>query len=514
MTSTNTSTITSTIKFLGHFGLDVRLGAARVVCDPWLSPGGAYLGAWHQFPANDHLVAADLHGASTLFVSSPSPDHCDLDTLRGFPNTVRVVIPKLPSPALSQRLQALGFTDLRELGDGEKLDLGDGATLSVIPSAVPHRLGATLILERDGEAIVDQNDCRLDEAALVRLAALEPAVHFLQFSGGHYFPAMLDLPPDRLQAEVARERTALWDRFLDSARRVGARHLVPVGGPPALVDDRSFELNFGGGIFYDVDELAVLAAERAPELAGRLRPLAPGDVASRDNVDWRFAPHRPYEDKRAYLEAYRKARGPLRAAQLADWRAQAAPLEARELRSYLRDFFQFEDMTVELGMLVEFRFTDGPSTWVDFRKKPYRYLTECEEPAAFVITSESAWVSLVLEGKLTWHDLLMGHLATIERDPEREVPKLMHHFDYRHDEALFNLVRLIDPVLITVEDEQNEYVCQRFCPHRGRDLDYATIERGVLTCTAHGWRFDLRRGGRCLYGGDQPLLVKEVRPKT
>ena len=424
-----------------------------------------------------------------------------------------MVIPKLPSPVLSERLQALGFTDLRELAEGETLDLGDGATLSLIPSTTAHVLGATLILQRDGEVIVDQNDCLLDEAALARLAALEPAVHCLQFSGDHYFPAILDLPPERQPDEVARARTALSERFFDTARRVGARHVVPVGGPPALVDERGFELNFEGSIFYDADELAALAAERAPELADRLRPLAPGDVAALENDDWRFAPSRPYGDKRAYLDAYRRARGPLREAQLAEWRAQAAPLEGKELRSYLRDFFQFEDMTVQLGMLVEFRFTDGPSTWVDFRKKPYRYLTESDEPAAFVITSESAWVSLVLEGKLTWHELLMGHLATIQHDPENDVAKLMHHFDYRHDEALFNLVRLIDPMLITVEDEQNEYVCQRFCPHRGRDLDYATIERGVLTCTAHGWRFDLRRGGRCLYGGDTPLLVKEVRPR-
>ncbi|HEY6477172.1 MAG TPA: Rieske 2Fe-2S domain-containing protein [Polyangia bacterium] len=505
--------MTSTITFLGHFGLDVRLGAARVVCDPWLSPRGAYLGAWHQFPANDHLAATDLHDAPMLFVSSPRPDHCDLETLRAFPKTVRVVIPKLASPVLSQRLLALGFGELRELGDGETLDLGDGTRLSIVASTTPHLLGATLVLERGGEVIVDQGDCRLDEAALARLAALEPAVHLLQFSGDHYLPAILELAPDRARDEVARARAALSDRFFDAARRVGARHLVPVGGPPAFVDERDFELNFGGGIFYDVDDLALLAAERAPDLAGRLRPFAPGDVATRGTDDWRFAARRPYDDKRAYLDAYRRVRGPLREAQLAEWRAEAAPLDGKELRSYLRDFFQFEDMTAELGMLVQFSLTDGPSTWVDFRKKPYRYLAECDEPASFVLTVESAWVSLVLEGKLTWHDLFMGRLASIKRDPDRDIPKLMHHFDYRHDEALFNLVRLIDPVLITLEDEQMEYVCQRFCPHRGRDLEYATIERGVLTCTAHGWRFDLRRGGRCLWGGETPLLVKEIRPR-
>ncbi len=168
------------------------------------------------------------------------------------------------------------------------------------------------------------------------------------------------------------------------------------------------------------------------------------------------------------------SRSPLREGYLAERRAEAQPVDTKDFRSYLRDFFQFEDMTADLGNVIQFRLTDGPSVWIDFRKKPYRYLTECEEPASYVLTLESAWVSLVLQGKLTWHELLMSREVTITRDPDRDVPKLMQHFDYRHDEALFDLVRLLDPALITVQDEQMEYVCQRFCPHRGRDLEYAS----------------------------------------
>lgn len=502
----------STITFLGHSGLDIRLGAARIVCDPWLSSGGAYLGSWHQFPSNDHLVAAELHDAPTIFLSSPRPDHFDVETLRAFPATARVVIPKLASPLFAEQVRALGFSDVCELGDGESLDVGDGARLTVAASAAKHVLGATLVIERDGDVIVNQNDCLLDEAALERIAARAPALHFVQFSGASYAPAIYDLPPEKMRAEVARARAAIAERFVGAARGVGARHLIPCGGPPCFLDDRGFELNFGGSIFFDTDELVALTAERAPDIAGRLRPLAPGDVASREDGEWAFTARKPYTDKRAYLESYRSARAPGREAHLAALRAQAEPVDGKDLRSYLRDFFQFEDMTGELNCILQFRLTDGPSVWVDFRQKPYRYVTACEEPAAFTLTSESAWVSLVMQGKLTWHELLMGHLVTITRDPDRAIPRLMDHFDYRHDQALFDLVRLIDPALITVQDEKMEYVCQRFCPHRGRDLEYAIIERGVLTCTAHGWRFDLRKGGKCLWGGDQPLLVKEARP--
>ena len=100
----------------------------------------------------------------------------------------------------------------------------------------------------------------------------------------------------------------------------------------------------------------------------------------------------------------------------------------------------------------------------------------------------------MLQEKLSWHDLLMAGLMSVHA--ERGSEKLMAHFDFRHDAALFDLVRWLNPALITLQDEKMEYVCQRFCPHRGRDLEYAVIERGVLTCTAHGWRFDLRNEGR------------------
>jgi nitrite reductase/ring-hydroxylating ferredoxin subunit len=117
-----------------------------------------------------------------------------------------------------------------------------------------------------------------------------------------------------------------------------------------------------------------------------------------------------------------------------------------------------------------------------------------------------------MQGKLTWRDLLMARRVKLRGDGDPHCLPLLQHFDYRHDEPLFDFVRRLDPPLITLDDGEMEYVCQRFCPHRGRDLEYATIERGKLTCTAHGWRFDLRNGGKCLWGGETPLIVKSVRP--
>jgi UDP-MurNAc hydroxylase len=504
--------VRSTIKLLGHAGLDIRRGAARVVCDPWLSPRGAYLGGWHQFPSNAHLEAGDLHDTPTVFISSPSPDRFDAETLAAFPKNARVVLPKLVSPVLADRVRALGFSEVVELPDWEPLDLGDGVRLQVVASSSKHLLSATLVVDLGGPIVVAQNDCQLDDAALDRLAALHPQLHFLAFSGSSYLPALYDLPPERMQELVAAEKRALLERFFATAARVGATAVIPSAGPPCFIDERSFALSAGESIYFDSDELAAEAARQRPDLASRLRLLYPGDVAVGEDGAWQLDGRRPYDDKRAHLEEIRRQRAPLRAAHLDELRSQATPVDGKELRSYLRDFFQYEDMTWDLGILIEIRVTGGPSTWIDFRKKPFRYLAECGEPANFVLTVDSAWVSLVLQGKLTWREILMGHQATIHRDPDRDSVHLMNHLDHRHDPVVFDVVRWLDPAMITIQDEQNEYVCQRFCPHRGRDLEYAIIERGVLTCTAHGWRFDLRRGGKCLWGGTQPLVVKEIRP--
>ena len=122
-------------------------------------------------------------------------------------------------------------------------------------------------------------------------------------------------------------------------------------------------------------------------------------------------------------------------------------------------------------------------------------------------------MTLLIQRKVTWTDLLLGNQVRLRRDPDREAPGLLRHFDFSHDGALFGLVRQANPELITVEDETHEYVCQKYCPHQGRSLAFAMVEGGVLTCTAHGWRFNLKAAGQCLWGGDQPLTVKAIRPR-
>jgi UDP-MurNAc hydroxylase len=58
--------------------------------------------------------------------------------------------------------------------------------------------------------------------------------------------------------------------------------------------------------------------------------------------------------------------------------------------------------------------------------------------------------------------------------------------------------------------ESNGYRIQRRCPHLKADLTrFAHIEDGILTCTMHGWQFELATG-RCLTSEGHPLFAQPI----
>ena len=62
-------------------------------------------------------------------------------------------------------------------------------------------------------------------------------------------------------------------------------------------------------------------------------------------------------------------------------------------------------------------------------------------------------------------------------------------------------IRVLGQDLVLYKDGSGTYgVLDRWCPHRGFDLSFGTIEACGIRCSYHGWRFD--DGGRCV---EQPF---------
>lgn len=69
------------------------------------------------------------------------------------------------------------------------------------------------------------------------------------------------------------------------------------------------------------------------------------------------------------------------------------------------------------------------------------------------------------------------------------------------DDKPIMIVKVLGEELVLYRDRAGAYgLLERYCPHRGFDLAYGTIEECGLRCSYHGWRFN--EAGQCL---EQPF---------
>jgi UDP-MurNAc hydroxylase len=102
---------------------------------------------------------------------------------------------------------------------------------------------------------------------------------------------------------------------------------------------------------------------------------------------------------------------------------------------------------------------------------------------------------------------LLSMRLTLHRSPDVFDLTLMSLLRYgNHPAQTMQIVR---------ERENSETIdrdgmrMQRFCPHAGEDLTYATIYDDVIECPRHHWKWDARTG-ECLDGGTIPLRVAQL----
>lgn len=74
-------------------------------------------------------------------------------------------------------------------------------------------------------------------------------------------------------------------------------------------------------------------------------------------------------------------------------------------------------------------------------------------------------------------------------------------------------VRLVETAELAVSvcrDGDRWYAVDDACPHRGLSLSTGSLEGSVLTCSWHGYRFDLSSEGACLDAGVAPLICHRL----
>jgi len=503
---------------LGHAGLFIETRCGSILCDPWFNP--AYFASWFPFPSNEGLDPATFADPDYLYLSHLHLDHFDTKFLREHVSKdATVLLPDFPLGLMEQELRDLGFTSFVKTDNFEPVEL-DGLRV-VIPSLVAPTdgpLGDSGLIVDDGETrIFDQNDSR--PVDLETLSGFGPFdAHFLQFSGAIWYPMVYEMPEKAKRALGVKKRANQLSRALRYVRQINASFVIPHAGPPCFLDNDLFHFNdFDGdpaNIFPDQTVFLEFMRENGLDNG---RSMIPGSVATFERGDCTVEHSLPDErvraifaDKRSYLEEYKARKQPLIEEIKASLpRGEVDILPA--LKEWLEPLLEQADLNcvgINGRVLLDL---EREKVVIDFqRRQVYEYGEETSYDYLFRIDPA------LVEHQILNHeeDWINGLFLSCRFEAKRRGA---------YNEYVYNFFKVLSPERMQYSEdyysqsapvrqlwECGNFMVQRSCPHLKADLTRFGEERdGILTCTLHGWQFDLATG-KCLTSDENRLYTKPI----
>ena len=516
------------VTFLGQAGLYLETRAGSILCDPWFNP--AFFGSWFPFPANDGIDPRSIGSPDYLYVSHLHHDHFDPAWLSEHcSKDATVILPDYPVDDLRHELHDLGFRRFVETADCEPFDLGRGLRIMVMALDAPTDgpLGDSALVVDDGETrVLNMNDARpTDPDKLLALGPLD--LLFLQFSGAIWYPMVYEFPVKARATLAHKKRVVQLARCQRYIEILAPTFVVPSAGPPCFLDDDLFEQNDlhrdPANIFPDQTVFLDHLAENGMP-GGRL--MLPG--SSGELVPGRFEVVHPvsdaelrriFDEREPYLRAYQARKRPLLDAEHARWQRDP-DAEPIDLLVAIRDWFEplmgfGEQICSGIGDRVLLDLTSGEPQpegivldFVDQKVRAWdgaeacRYTFRIDRRLVEVLVREHEvdWVnSLFLSMRFSaarkgqYNDYLYTWFKCLDLE------RLQYAEGFYAEKAKAEGSFLIDG-----------WEVQRRCPHMKADLTrFASVDDGVLTCSLHGWQYELETG-RCLTSEGHELTARQL----
>lgn len=457
------------IRHLGHAGFTVTWGGARLLIDPWFNPG--FLESWFPWPDNRGLIREAW--GDWLYVSHAHEDHFDRRFLTGLDKTVRVVVPRFPSRQMERELRALGFTRLISLGHGEQHQVVPGFTVTMLTD--PGKEDSALLVDAGGFRFLDSNDCELP-------AGQWPGgvdVLACQYSGASWYPHCYAYPPRVMAAKAALVRASAMERLTRRVRATGARAYLPSAGPPVFLDPALAAYNDRDGVFPRWEDVQAEFTAACPDVAVE-----------------------PPLDGTGDLGGYREARR-------GEWKAWYAqpdtPATGEEVAAHFAGLQRVNRRFLG-GWRRSVALDTGGRSWNVRLGAVAGLLEDAPEPGWRIHTPPRV-LRAVLDGEATWETALLSMRARLHEGAGGFDSTLLTLLTAGHRPAQTRTLAALRDT--TEEITRDGVVMQRWCPHAGEDLTYATLSRGEVECPRHHWRWDTATG-RCTAGGDVPLRVRQA----
>ncbi|MBA2776765.1 MAG: MBL fold metallo-hydrolase [Chloroflexia bacterium] len=508
------------VTFLGHAGMYIETRHGSVLCDPVFN--SSYFGAWWVFPANDLLDVTPFLNPDYLFISHTHLDHFDEQFLsEHVSRETTVLLPDHPLGLVEKWLRKLGFTKFVHTRNAEPIDLGGlRVMITSLVSPADGPLGDSGLCLDDGEVkLFNQNDSR--PVHFEALEAFGPYdVHFLQYSGAIWYPMVYRFPRKMKEALSSKKRVTQMERALRYAKHIGAPHIVPSAGPPCFLDDALLHLNDvdrdpnnifpDASVFLDLVEEAGFT-EGHVLIPGSTMAIGAGAKVSvthpmpDDEVEAIFS------DKRAHIAAYKQRKQPEIDAILASLpRGEVAIFPA--IKEWFEPLLEIADQTclgIDDSLLLELG--EGGQIVIDFVNREVREW-DGEAPNRYVFHIDRALVEYcILHHEEDWvNNIFLSCRFEAERKG------VYNEFLYSFFKCLsVERIQYAEGYYVEQLPEQQTmecdgYLIQRRCPHLKADLErFGEVENGILTCTLHGWQYELATG-KCLTSDDRKLYSKKI----
>jgi UDP-MurNAc hydroxylase len=501
------------VTFLGQAGLFIETRYGSILCDPWFNP--AYFASWFPFPSNEQVDIAKISHPTYLYLSHLHYDHFDPQFLKEHVSKdATVILPDFPLDLQERALRAIGFTKFLKTKNYQTLEQ-DGLRLTTVALVAPidGPLGDSGLIVDDGEIrIFDQNDSRpIDIDKFVELGPYD--AHFLQFSGAIWYPMVYLFPEKMMQALGRKKRENEMARALRYAQQLGANFIIPSAGPPCFLDDELFGFNdFDRDPTNTFPDQTVWLDYLQEHGHHNGRGMIPGSVATFTPGNCTVRHPLPDEqvkaiftNKQTYLEAYRERQLPKIKALKESWPRGQVDI-VTSLRDWFEPLLQIADhicVGVNGRLLID---CGEQATVIDFQQRKvypwhgeeweYRFEVEPALIESSILRHVEDWVNDLFlscrfkaERKGPYNEYIYIFFKGLS--PER-IQYIEGYYAEKDPEHQFF--------------EVDGYRVQRRCPHLKADLTrFGKIENGILTCTMHGWQFELATG-KCLTSDDRKLF--------
>ncbi len=328
--------------------------------------------------------------------------------------------------------------------------------------------------------------------------------------------------PERMMQELGRKkRENEMARALRYIREIDAKFVVPAAGPPCFLDDHLFDFNDFDRDPTNTfpDQATFIEYMHAHDRKNGLLAIPNSVITLKHDhcVVEHPLPDTQIQDifhnKRAYLEQYKARRQPAIDAEKASWpRGKVDILTA--LQEWFEPLMEMADLTavgingrVLIDCAVQQIVLDFHTRKVyAWKNEEWNYRFEIDHALLeyCILHHEEDWINLLFlscrfqaERKGAYNEYVYNFFKCLTSE------RLQYAEGYYSEKA--DVKQLW---------ESNGYRIQRRCPHLKADLaHFSKIENGILTCTMHGWQFDLATG-RCLTSEGHPLYAQPIEQKN